>query len=138
MTLRGAGPSFLRKLSPKMRAWVHAVCEGEDPFEATRRIYPLADNVAMRVEELFAHPKAKEGIRILTAQNIRFRLLKVIADPKADTKAVLSATKQLSKLDEPRLPEEKKKKKGFPTRPVVEEKDFEAKMRDLGEKAKVN
>ena len=136
MTLRGSGKSYLRSLSPRMRAWVHAVCEGEDPFEAAKKIYPLSDNIALRVEELFNHPKAKEGIRILTAQNIRFRLLKVIADPKADNKEVLSATKQLERLDNPKEPEAKKKK-GF-EQPALDDKDLAAKMRDLGEKAKVN
>ena len=136
MSLRGSGTSFLRSLSKRMRGWVSAVCEGKDPFDAVREFYPKSEHVATRVEELFAHPKVKEAIRLLTQQNMRMRLLKIVGDPKSTTREVLSATKQLEKLDRPDEPE--KKKKGLPDRPALEDKDLEARMKDLGQKAKVN
>ena len=136
MTLRGSGKSFLRTMSKRMRGWVQAVCEGKDPFDAVREFYPQAEHVATRVEELFAHPKVKEALRIITQQNMRMRLLKVVADPKSATNEVLAATKQLERMDRPEEPE--KKKKGFGERPPLEDKALEARMKDLGQKAKVN
>jgi hypothetical protein len=138
MTMRGSGRSFLRTMTRRMRHWTQTVAEGKDPWEAVKQFYPECDNIAMRVEELFAHPKVKYALKMLTEQNLRQHLMKILNDPKAKTRDVLMAARQIERLDNPPVKPEEKKKKPFLVRPGIEDDTVAEKMRELEKKAQAS